>query len=66
MVVWEGASVTLAAMLLRTRMNIRRVTPGFPEHTGQEEQTTRVNDFAAAADAVVATMDVEEILHDGG
>jgi hypothetical protein len=47
-------------------MNLRRVTPGFSEHARQEEQTTRVNDFAATADVVVAIMDVEEILHGGG
>jgi hypothetical protein len=53
-------------MQLRTGVNLRRVTPGFLEHTRQEEQTTWVNDFIAAADTIVVVVDVEEILHDGG
>ena len=28
----QGASVALAYMQLRTGVNLRRVTPGFPEH----------------------------------
>ena len=46
-------------------MNLHWVMPGFPEHTRQEKQTAWVNDFAAAADAIIATVDVEEILHGG-
>ena len=62
----QGASVTLASMQLWTGMNLCRVTPRFPEHTRQEERMTRVNDFAAAADVVVAVVDVVEILCGGG
>lgn len=62
----QGAGVALAAMQLRVRMDLRRVVPRFPERVGQEERRARVNDFAAAADAVVAAVDVEEILRGGG
>ena len=62
----QGASVALATMQLWTEVNLHRVVPGFPEDAGQEERTARVNKFAAAADAVIAAMDVEEILHGGG
>jgi hypothetical protein len=47
-------------------MNLHWVTPGFPEHARQEKWMAWVNDFAATADAVVAIVDVEEILHGGG
>ena len=47
-------------------MNLCRVMPRFPEHAGQEEWMARVNDFTAAIDVIIATVDVEEILHDGG
>jgi hypothetical protein len=53
-------------MQLWNGVNLRRVTPRFPEHAGQEEQTARVKDFIAAADAAIAIMDVEEILCGGG
>jgi hypothetical protein len=62
----QGVGVALATMQLRTGVNLRRVTPGFLEHARQEERTAWVNDFAAAADTIVAVVDVEEILHDGG
>jgi hypothetical protein len=53
-------------MQLRTEVNLRRVTPRFPEHARQEEQTARFKDFAAAIDAAIAIVDVEEILYGGG
>ena len=62
----QGASVALVAMQLRTRVNLRRVVPGFPERVRQEEQAELVNDFTAAVDAVVAAMDVEEVIHGDG
>ena len=31
--IWQGVGVALAAMQLRTRMNLHQVMPGFPEHT---------------------------------
>jgi len=37
--IWQGASVALVAMQLRTGMNLHRMTPGFLEHAGQEERT---------------------------
>lgn len=40
--------------------------PGFHGHAGQAEQADLVDDFAAAVAAVVATMDVEDILCGGG
>ena len=53
-------------MQLWTGMNLHRVMLGFPEHAGQEEQTAWVNDFVTAIDAVVATVDVEEIIRGSG
>jgi len=41
------------------------VEHGFSDHTGQAERAELVGDFAAAA-AIVAVMDMEDILHDGG
>ena len=64
--IWQGADVDLATMQLRIGMNLHRVTPRFLEHVGQEERMAWVNDIATAADVVVATVDVEEILRDGG
>ena len=44
--------------------------PGFLGHVGQAERAELVGDFADVADAimaaVVATMNMEDILHDGG
>ena len=53
-------------MQLQTGVNLRRVTPRFPKHARLEERMARVNDFTIVADTVVAAVDVEEILHDGG
>ena len=62
----QGASIALATMELRTRVNLRRVVPRFPEHVQLEERAELVNDFAAATDAIVAAMDVEEVIHGDG
>ena len=40
--------------------------PGFLDHVGQAKRVELVDDFAAATTAVVATVDVEDILHGGG
>lgn len=53
-------------MQLRVRMNLHRVAPGFPKDVKQEERAELVDDFAATAAVVVATVDVEDILHGGG
>jgi hypothetical protein len=42
------------------------VEPGFPDHVGQAERAELVGDFAAAAAAVVAAVNVEDILRGGG
>jgi hypothetical protein len=42
------------------------VEPGFPEHVGQEERAELVGDFAAVATTVVATVNMEDFLRDGG
>lgn len=52
-------------MQLWTRMNLHRVMLGFLEHVGQEEQMAWVNDFTATVDAIIAAVDVEEILYSG-
>ena len=62
----QGASVSLAAMQLRTGMNPHRVTPWFSKHAGQEERTTCVNDFTATVDTIVAVVDVDKILRGSG
>ena len=43
-----------------------RVELGFPGHAGQVEQAEPVDDFAATAVAVVAIVNVEDILCSGG
>jgi cephalosporin-C deacetylase-like acetyl esterase len=62
----QGAGVALAAMQLRVRLDLHWVAPGFPEFVEQEKRVELVNDFAAASAAVVAAMNVEDILHGGG
>ena len=47
-------------------MNLCWVVPGFLEHVWPEERAKLVNDFATAVDAIVAAVDVEEILCGGG
>ena len=53
-------------MQLWVEMNLHRVAPGFPEHVRQEERAKLVNDFATAASAIVAAIDVEGILRNDG
>ena len=62
----QGAGVALAAMQLRVGMDVDRVAPGFPERVEQEKQAELVNDFAAASAAVVAAVNVKDILHGSG
>jgi hypothetical protein len=38
----------------------------FPDHAGQVEWVELVSDFATAAASIVATMDMEDILRNGG
>lgn len=59
----QGAGVALAAMHLRIGRDLRRVAPGFPDEASQVEQMELVSDFAPAAAAVVAAMNVEDILY---
>jgi hypothetical protein len=59
----QGANVILAAMNLQTGVNLHRVVSGFLEHVRLEERAELVNDFAATTDAVVATVDIEEVIH---
>ena len=67
-VVWirQGANIALAAMQLRTGVNLHRVVPRFPEHVRPEERTRLVNDFATAVDPIIAIVDVEEVIHGDG
>ena len=62
----QGATVALTAMQLRTKVNLHRVVPRFPEHVRPGERVELVNDIATTADAIIADVDVEEILHGGG
>ena len=62
----QGADVTLAAMQLRTRLNLRWVVPGFSERVRPKEQAELVNDFATAVDSVIAIVDVEEVIRGDG
>ena len=47
-------------------MNLCQVMPRFSECVRPEEQDELVNNFTATANAIVAAVDVEEILHGGG
>jgi Trm5-related predicted tRNA methylase len=58
----QEAGVPLAAMQLRTRVNLRQVVPGFPKRVQPEEQAELIDDFVTAADAIVAVVDVEGII----
>jgi hypothetical protein len=42
------------------------VALGFSDHAGLEERVALVGDFATTAVAIVATMNVEDILRGGG
>ena len=64
--IWHGANVALAAMQLRTGVNLHRVVPGFPERFRPEERAELVNNFATTTDTIVAVMDVEEVIHGDG
>ena len=44
-------------------MDIHRVVPGFPERVEQKKRVELVNDFATTSATIVATMDVEGIIH---
>jgi hypothetical protein len=44
-------------------MDLRRVAPNFPKRIEQKKWVELVNDFAVASAAIVATMDVEGIIH---
>ena len=59
----QGANVALVAMQLRVGLDLRWVAPGFLEHVEQEKWAELVNDFAAASAAVVAAVNVKDILH---
>jgi hypothetical protein len=53
-------------MQLRIGQDFRWVAPGFLGHAGQAKQAKLVGDFAAAVATVVAIVNVEDILRDGG
>ena len=59
----QGASVALAALQLCTGQDFRQVAPGFPDHPRQAEL---VGDFATIEAAIVAAVNVEDILHYSG
>jgi hypothetical protein len=42
------------------------VVLGFSDHVSQAERAELVGSFTAAATAIVAAVDVEDILHGGG
>jgi hypothetical protein len=47
-------------------VNLYRVVPGFLKRVRPEERAELVNAFTATADAIVATVDVEEVIHGDG
>ena len=61
-----GASVALVTLQLHTVQDFHQVVPGFPDHDGQVERAKLVGDFATTIVVVVATVNVEDILYDGG
>ena len=64
--IWQGADLALAAVKLCTSQDLRRVEPGFSNYAGQKEQAELVVDIATATAAVMATVNVEDILRSGG
>ena len=44
-------------------MDLRRVAPGFPERIERKKRAELVIDFAATSAIVMATVDVEGIIH---
>lgn len=58
----QGASVALAAAQLRSRHDLRCLEPGFLGTTRPEAREVLVGEFAAAAEAIVAIVNVEDII----
>ena len=53
-------------MQLCTDQDFRRVEPEFLGHARLVERAELVGDFTATAATIMATMNVEDILHGGG
>ena len=64
--IWQGAGVALTALQLRTGQDFRLVAPGFSDHARLAEWAELVSSFATDAAAIVAAMNVEDILYGGG
>jgi hypothetical protein len=64
--VWQGASVALATLQFCTGQDFQWVAPRFSDHARQAEPAKLVGDFAVAAAAVVALVNMEDILCGGG
>ena len=62
----QGAGVTLAALQLHTGQDFRQVAPGFLDHASQVELAEWVGNFTAASTIIVATVNLEDILHGDG
>ena len=64
--IWQGAGVTLATLQLRTSQDFCHVALWFPDHARQAERVELVDDFAATAAAIMAAINVEDILRGDG
>ena len=62
----QGGGVALAALQLCTSLDFHQVALGVPDHAWQVERAELVSSFAAAAATIIATVNVEDILHGGG
>jgi len=59
----HGAATALAAAHLHSGVDLRAVEPGFPVEA-PEDVGELVADFTAAANAILAVVDVEQVVRD--
>ena len=62
----QGASIALTALQLRTSRDFHQAAAGFSDHASQAEHAELVGGFAAATAAIMATINMEDILRNGG
>ena len=62
----QGAVVALAIAQLRSVHELNRLEPGFSNNAKQEVRVALIGDFVATAEATVAIVSMEDILHGHG
>ena len=60
--VHHGATTALAVAQLRSGQDLHEVEPGFPPESSWDEIDKLVSDFTDAAEAVIASVDVVDII----